>query len=363
MIFTIINILLCSGLALLCFISNRGRHTFYLGFIFCIFTFRQFVSLESVKSVVNHAYVLWMPETFLLLAPPLLVAFSRSISGFSNHLYTKWLLIPSGMYLKIFSYFYVAGYVKPESFHKSGLFYAGAFEAVIYCFVTAVWLFVWIHKYRHLIQHSSFIWLQGLLLFVIVYTSAEAAALGASYLDRVMAVQWFIDGTMLFFFGALLVNGLNVLITPIQIKTKEEKTWEVSVADMSLQVTTKKELDPKLKEEYTNRIKEVLEVKKVYLNSKVTLSQLAKSVDMSPHDLSYVVNNEWDLNFNELLNSYRVNEAKKLLQDDRYDSATMFAIAIDSGFNSESSFYTVFKKMTGKSPKRYRDAVKSASEL
>jgi YesN/AraC family two-component response regulator len=132
---------------------------------------------------------------------------------------------------------------------------------------------------------------------------------------------------------------------------------------MSLQVTTKKELDPKLKEEYTNRIKEVLEVKKVYLNSKVTLSQLAKSVDMSPHDLSYVVNNEWDLNFNELLNSYRVNEAKKLLQDERYDVATMFAIAIDSGFNSESSFYTVFKKMTGKSPKRYRDAVKSASEL
>jgi hypothetical protein len=263
MIFTFITIFLCCGLALLCFTSNRGRHTFYLGFIFCIFSFRQVVSLPLVGSVMTHASVVWMPQTLLLLVPPLLVAFARSVSGFSNHLYTKWLLLPSVMYLKVFSYFYVAGFVKPETFHKSGLFYAGAFDAVIYSFVTAVWLLVWIHKYRHPVQPSSFNWIQGLLLFIIVYSTAEAAALGASYLGRVMAVQWFINGIMLVFFGALLINGLKKLITPIEIFAKEEKTWKVSVVDMSLQVTTKKELDPKLRAEYADCIKEILEVKKV----------------------------------------------------------------------------------------------------
>jgi len=363
MIFTIFNIFLCFGIAILCFASNRGKHTFYLGLIFCILCFQRTASLDPAKPLLAHASVVWLPETLFLLIPPLLVSFVRSVSGFANHIYTKSLLIPSVMYAKAFSYFYVAGYVKSESFHNSGLFYGGASEAVLYNFVTAAWLLVWIHKYRHAIRSSSFYWLQGLLLFVIVYSMAGTATLGAAYLNRVLSVEWLIDGIMFVFFAALAINGLRILLTPIQIFSKEEKTGEVSVVDMSLQLTAKKELCPKLKEEYANRIREVLEVKKIYLNPKVTLSHLAKNIDMSPHDLSYVVNNEWNLNFNELINSYRVNEAKKLLQDERYDSATMFAIAIDSGFNSESSFYTVFKKVTGKSPKRYRDAVKSTSEL
>lgn len=363
MIFTIVNIILCSAITILCFTSNRGRHTFYLGFIFCILSFQRISSLEAAKPMLAHASMVWLPETLLLLIPPLLVCFVRSVLGFTNHLYTKYLLIPSGVYAKAFSYFYVAGYVKSESFHKSSLFYGGASEAILYNFVTAVWLLVWIHTYRQSIRHSSFYWLQGLLLFIMVYAMSDAAKLGAAYLSRVLSAQWVTDGAMVVFFVALLINGLKILITPIQISSKEEKMWEVSAVDMPLQVPAKKELCPKLREEYAHRIREVLEVKKIYLNPKVTLSHLAKNIDMSPHDLSYVVNNEWNFNFNELINSYRVDEAKKLLQDEKYDTATMFAIAIDSGFNSESSFYTVFKKATGKSPKRYRDALKFASEL
>ena len=363
MIFTIVNIVLCSVIAILCFTSDRGKHTFYLGFIFCILCFQRTASLDATKPMLSHASVVWLPETLFLLVPPLLVHFVRSVSGFSNYLYAKYLLIPSGVYAKAFSYFYVVGYVKSESFHKSGLFYGGASVGILYNFVIAVWLLVWIHTYRQSIRHSSFYWLQGLLLFIIVYAMSGAATLGAAYLNRVLSVQWLIDGAMVVFFAALLINGLKILTTPIQISVKEEKMWEASVADMPLQVPTKKELCPKLREEYAHRIREALEVKKNYLNPKVTLSHLAKNIDMSPHDLSYVVNNEWELNFNELINSYRVNEAKKLLQDEKYDTATMFAIAIDSGFNSESSFYTVFKKATGKSPKRYRDALKSVSQL
>jgi len=84
---------------------------------------------------------------------------------------------------------------------------------------------------------------------------------------------------------------------------------------------------------------------------------------MNPHHLSYIINREWELNFNELLNVYRVNKAKQLLLSPTNETATMFAIAIDSGFNSESSFYTVFKKITGLSPKKFKDSIKSTSEL
>ncbi|MFN8347248.1 MAG: helix-turn-helix domain-containing protein [Spirosomataceae bacterium] len=320
------------------------------------------MSLAPLKSLMAFAPVLWIPDTLYLLVPPLLVCFVRSVAGFSNHIYTKCLLIPSGMYLKAFSYFAVAGLVSSATFHKSFLYSAGVCLQILYTVATSVGLLFWIPKYRHLFHLSGFRWIQRLLVFVGVFFTLRIAA---DYYneDSESLVSWVVSAALFICLSVLSAQGLRFLIAPVKIIVKEERIWDVSIADMSLQVTTKKDLCPRLKEIYTHRIKEALEVKKNYLSSKITLSQLAKSIDMSPHDLSYVINNEWNLNFNELINSYRVKEAQQLLEDEKYDTATMFAIAIDSGFNSESSFYTVFKKATGKSPKRYRDAVKSTSEL
>lgn len=356
--FNVINIILCFSLAFLCFVSKQGKHTYYLGFFFCIVSIYQLLSLPTAKYLLAYAPILWVPETLMLLAPPMLVCYVRSMSGFANHLYTKCLLIPSGLYLKVFSYFYVAGYVTTDSFHKSGLFYGGALGSVIFSCVVVIWILVWISKYQHLLQSYSLYWTYSLFTFALVHSILTGLSHFYS-IERGGLIQQLSDLTMVAFLAMLLISGFRVLLTKIIISTKEADSWQVSIADMSLQVTTKKELCPKLREVYVNRIREALEVKKIYLSSKVTLSQLAKNTDMSPHDLSYVVNNEWNLNFNELLNTYRVNEAKQLLQDEKYDSATMFAIAIDSGFNSESSFYTVFKKITGTSPKRYKDSIKS----
>lgn len=352
----LINIILCFSLAFLCFVSKQGKHTYYLGFFFCIVSIYQLLSLPVAKHLLAYAPILWVPETLMFLVPPLLFSYVRSVSGFANHLYTKCLLVPSGLYLKMFSYFYVAGYVTTESFHKSGLFYGGVLGAVIFSCMVVIWILVLIPKYQHLFQSYSLYWTYVLFTFVLAYSILT----GVSRFYNIEGIgQQLIDLILFVFLGILLLSRIWLLFSKTTISTKEAKSWQVSIADMSLQVTSKKELCPKLREEYVNRIREALEVKKIYLDSKVTLSQFAKSTGMSPHDLSYVVNNEWNLNFNELLNTYRVNEAKQLLQDQKYDRATMFAIAIDAGFNSESSFYTVFKKITGTSPKRYRDTIKS----
>jgi hypothetical protein len=249
----------------------------------------QLFSLPTVKHLFAYAPIFWVPETLMLLVPPVLVCYVRSMSGFVNHLYTKCLLIPSGLYLKVFSYFYVAGYVSTESFYKSGLFYGGVLGFVIFTCIVVAWILVWISKYRHLSQPFSFYGTYGLFTFVLVYSILT----GVSHfynIERGGLIQQLIDLTVCVFLAMLLISGLRLLPTKTIIYIKEEKSWEVSIADMSLQVTSKKELCPKLREVYVNRIREELEVKKIYLGSKVKLSQLAKSTDMSPHDLSYVIN-------------------------------------------------------------------------
>ena len=59
-------------------------------------------------------------------------------------------------------------------------------------------------------------------------------------------------------------------------------------------------------------------------------------------------------NFSDYINSYRVEEAKKLLADTTFDNYTIVAVGLECGFNSKSTFYNAFKKFTGVTPTVYK---------
>jgi AraC-like DNA-binding protein len=59
------------------------------------------------------------------------------------------------------------------------------------------------------------------------------------------------------------------------------------------------------------------------------------------------------MNFYNLVNEYRIKEVKDRLKSDKYKRLTILAIAYDSGFNSKSSFNTIFKEKTGQTPSEY----------
>jgi AraC-like DNA-binding protein len=74
---------------------------------------------------------------------------------------------------------------------------------------------------------------------------------------------------------------------------------------------------------------------------------------MSPNHLSQVINQLEGKNFFDFVNAYRVEEVKRKMADDRSKKLTLLAIALESGFNSKTSFNMVFKKMTGQTPSQY----------
>jgi AraC-like DNA-binding protein len=81
---------------------------------------------------------------------------------------------------------------------------------------------------------------------------------------------------------------------------------------------------------------------------------LGHQLNISPKNISITLNNELNKSFHDFINEYRVEEAKKRLRDQQYDRLTILAIAMDSGFNSKSSFNRIFMKTTGMSPKEYK---------
>jgi AraC-like DNA-binding protein len=95
-------------------------------------------------------------------------------------------------------------------------------------------------------------------------------------------------------------------------------------------------------------------IKKPYLDSELNLIKLAELLQMTPHQLSYIINNGFNENFFQYVNGYRVEKAKELLVEDEMNKLSILGIAFESGFNSKTSFNTTFKKFTGQTPSEFK---------
>lgn len=100
------------------------------------------------------------------------------------------------------------------------------------------------------------------------------------------------------------------------------------------------------------QLKHLVTSEHLYTNPHLKLSDVASKLDVSIHELSSLINTNLGINFNEFLNQYRVEEAKKLLKEKT--NFTIDAIGNQAGFNSKSAFYKAFKKYCGTTPARYK---------
>ncbi|EZH74146.1 hypothetical protein ATO12_14830 [Aquimarina atlantica] len=102
------------------------------------------------------------------------------------------------------------------------------------------------------------------------------------------------------------------------------------------------------------KLKEFMSEKEPYLDSDLTIKSLANQMQMEERDLSILINTQLNLNFYEFINTYRINKAKKILEDTSQSKLTILEILYQVGYNSKSSFNTAFKKATGITPTVYR---------
>lgn len=105
--------------------------------------------------------------------------------------------------------------------------------------------------------------------------------------------------------------------------------------------------------EYRNRLEGLMVAEEPYLNPDLTLRGLAELLKIPSNYLSQLLNEGFDKNFAEYINSYRLETFKTKVADPKQQHLTILALAYDSGFNSKTVFNTFFKKKTGKTPKAY----------
>jgi len=103
-----------------------------------------------------------------------------------------------------------------------------------------------------------------------------------------------------------------------------------------------------------DEIQTFMTAQKPYLDSQLSLPQLAESLNVSTHYLSQIINEQLQQNFFDFINSYRIEEAKRRLTSPTDKNHSILTIAMDAGFNSKSSFYNAFKKSMDMTPTQYR---------
>jgi len=93
---------------------------------------------------------------------------------------------------------------------------------------------------------------------------------------------------------------------------------------------------------------------KAYLNPGLTLPKLSSLVNCPVNHLSQVINAGFGISFFDYLNGYRIEEAKRILRQETYPPPVILTVAFEVGFNSNSAFYSAFKRASGQTPAQYR---------
>ena len=113
-------------------------------------------------------------------------------------------------------------------------------------------------------------------------------------------------------------------------------------------------LNPYIADECIKKLNYLMKTEKVYRDADISLQSLADKLSVSTHILSQVLNEKLNRKFSDLINFYRVEEAKRILQKPRGAHQKITAVAFEVGFNTQVAFYNAFKKHTDMTPTQYR---------
>jgi AraC-like DNA-binding protein len=198
-------------------------------------------------------------------------------------------------------------------------------------------------------EHINLIWLRNVILITIF-----------TFLISFFAIFFMTDKN--YDFKPIHAFYITSAITTIYIflmgyfGLKQTKIFNNPILDEIKNETAryKSGLDDEKSKECLSIVDNYMHQEKPFLNGKMTIRQLSDVLNLSTNHISQAINENLSLNFFDYVNSFRIEEFKKRINDPQYKHLTILGIAFDCGFNSKSSFNELFKKSAGLTPSQYK---------
>ncbi len=188
-------------------------------------------------------------------------------------------------------------------------------------------------------------WLKILLTIMLVLCVFWSADILLRYLFDIYHQFNFSEISLGFVVLLLAYGGIRQSnISQVNFENKEMKTT-LALDDIDV------DLVEKIKQRMVNE--------KDFLNPTLSLKEFAKKLGTPSRTISKHINQGLGITFVDFVNQYRVEEVKKKIASGRLDQFTLLSVALESGFNSKSSFNRIFKKLTKMSPSEYVNTTQS----
>ena len=109
-----------------------------------------------------------------------------------------------------------------------------------------------------------------------------------------------------------------------------------------------------LSQELKEQLIRLFDDEKIYKDNDINLEILASKLNTTRHNASQVINEHFKVSFHELINTYRIQEAKKILDNDLKKNLNIIDVAYEVGYNNKVTFNKAFKKDTQLTPSEYQ---------
>ncbi|MEO0339886.1 MAG: helix-turn-helix domain-containing protein [Bacteroidota bacterium] len=306
----------------------------------------------------------YIPFQQLLLLGPVILFYVRSLLHPNRRLKKLDLLhfLPAAIYLAaavvvfIVDFFIVEEsyfYAFPARDHDLLPWYqiTGLCSIVIYALMSLREYRIYRQKIKEELSFAdlvSFDWIQRFLIallvviilrsvFIFLYPSWGSFGskywyyLGYSFIAYYIILEGFIHS---------IKRGASSILLEFEgiMESKMEETKRETLTDLDI---------------WKDRIQSVIQLKELYINPTLTLLNVANELGTTTKQISQVINQGFEMNFNDFINYHRVEAVAKQFEAKAHHQRTILSVALDCGFNSKTTFNRVFKKFKGKSPLQF----------
>jgi len=202
----------------------------------------------------------------------------------------------------------------------------------------SVWLTQVIYTLRAGRKQFRFEW-----FFLLLFTALAIGVLLLGFSLPYLSPSYF------YYFYSFAISVSYVMVVGALLGYPELLAELAEVARMSYEASTLTDVNIAAAKQ---RINEQMTEAKAYQAEELNLSSLANRVELSSHQLSELINTQYDMSFSQFVRQHRVQAAQRLLREQ--PDVSILAIGMEVGFKSQSNFYAAFKAITGVSPGNYR---------
>ncbi len=348
------------GILLLILNHRHFRSTYWLGLYLVLFSLKLLIFIPGGLDLdQQYPSLFLLPFNFSWLLFAVFFIYTQKISIFSGQKINYWLLYPGILSFVAQVIIYFQPYtVKVEISQSLMYILLFTYAGILYSWGVGLWNLRLLNRHKREVE-NTFSELESKALFwvriFLIYSLISSVFIHVLYLISPQNYYFKIIFSILDLVAIywIAINGLiqqNVLST---LSSKGPARLTEYISGLMEEDNTDKG-DTKDLEALMEQVDAYMRRSELFLNSDLTIVDLAEKLDLHPKKISTSINTIANQNFNSYVNELRIKKAKRILEEAHSHNYSIEGIGKEVGFHSKSAFYAAFKKVTGTTPTRYK---------